>query len=178
MFRSIDSILLIVLVCSGTGPGIATAQPAPQPVNPDGVHIVLLAATDKTSATRQRELPPGVAKALKDASQFLPFTYYDVLDQVSLRGGGVTQKMRLRGLAGAQEYQLTLGIRPSADARDRVTVTLSLVETMIRDGGRTSDVMTTQYGARIGETVVVGTSQLQSDISIVLLMTVLPPRAK
>jgi hypothetical protein len=205
MFKSICPLLLIALVCSGAGAGIATAQTTPQSVNAEGVHVVLLAANAKTPAKYQRELPPSVAKALKDASQFLPFTYYEVLDQVSLRGAGVNQKIRLQGLAKAQEFQLTLSTRPSAsagsgdrtsalppnhpdriaasaraarDAQDRVAVNFALVEiSRLGLADATSDVMATEYGARIGETVVVGTSQLKSDVSIVLLITVLPPNS-
>ena len=70
-------MVLIVLLCSVAATGVATAQTAPPSSSKqDGVHVVLLVATAKTASKHQPELPPTVAKALKDASQFLPYTYY------------------------------------------------------------------------------------------------------
>jgi hypothetical protein len=172
---SVRRILLIVLLCSVAANGVVTAQTAP-PSSPkqDGVHVVLLIANAKTASKYQLELPPTVAKALKDASQFLPYTYYELTDQVSLRGAGVNQTIRLSGW-DSHEYQLGLSTHPSTASPDLVAVRVSLVETT---GPISSDVMTTEYSARVGETVVVGTSRVKSDESLVLLLTLLPTRAK
>jgi len=168
-------MVLIVLLCSVAATGIATAQTAPPSSSKqDGVHVVLLVATAKTASKHQPELPPTVAKALKDASQFLPYTYYELTDQVSLRGAGVNQTIRLSGW-DSHQYQLGLSTHPSNDSRDLVAVRVSLVETTV---SLPSDVMTTEYSARVGETVVVGTSKVKSDVSLVLLITLLPTSPK
>lgn len=170
----IRRILAIVLLCSVAAAGVVTAQSVP-PSSPkqEGVHVVLLVATAKTNAKYQPELPATVAKALKDASQFLPYTYYELTDQVSLRGAGGNQTIRLSGW-DSHQYQLGLSTHPSTTSPDRVAVRVSLVETM---GAVSSDVMTTEYTARVGETVVVGTSKVKSDVSLVLLVTLLPTSA-
>ena len=68
----------------------------------DGVHAALLVANAKTASKYQPELPAPVAKALKDAGEVLPFTYYELMDQVFLRGDGDIQHIRLSGMLGRQ----------------------------------------------------------------------------
>jgi hypothetical protein len=172
---SVCRILSIIMLCSVAATGVGTAQTAPpSSPNQDGVHVVLLIANAKTASKHQPELPPNVAKALKDASQFLPYTYYELTDQVSLRGAGVNQTIRLSGW-DSHEYKLGLSTHPSTASPDLVAVRVSLVEMF---GPVSSDVMTTEYSARVGETVVVGTSKVKSDESLVLLLTLLPASAK
>ena len=138
------------------------------------VQPLVFVRDSKTASKYQPELPPTVAKALKDASLFLPYTYYEMTDQVSLRGAGVNQTIRLSGW-DSHQYQLGLSTHPSTTSPDLVAVRVSLVETT---GPVSSDVMTTEYSARVGETVVVGTTKVKSDVSLVLLLTLLPTSAK
>ncbi len=145
----------------------------------DGFHIVLLLAQAKPDpAAAAAELPPGVAKALKDASEFLPFKYFTVWDQAVLHGAATEQSIRLRGLGGRQ-YLASLTSGPTYPvSADQLYVKVHLTESILTATGsaQQAEVLTTGFPVRLGETVVVGTSRVTGDEAIVLLLTPLAPR--
>jgi hypothetical protein len=171
LMSSTRRISLLVPLCVIAAVGVGSAQRASGQVSEhDGVHAALLIA-NRTAAKHQLELPASVAKALKDAGELLPFTYYELVDQAFLRGAG--NRIRLTGSTG-RSYSLAVTARPRRDSADRLAVHVVLSETWSSPKGDPSDVMITEYTARLGETVVVGTSKMGGDDSLVLLVTLLP----
>jgi hypothetical protein len=116
-----------------------------------------------------------VAKALKDASEFLPFKYFRVQDEAVLRGTTSEQSIRLRGPLGLH-YLLSLSSGPAPDATLFVRVRL-VDTTWTASGSGQQEVLATGFPVRLGETVVVGTSKVAGDKAIVLLLTPLGHRA-
>ena len=154
--------------------GIATAQGAAKAPH-DGYHVVLLLATGETPASHQKPLPAGVEKALRDAAEFLPFTYYEVEDQAVLRGTGRNLTTRLQTRKN-RDYSLAVDTRPSGSSADRVSVSVVLTDKTwpLAEKSTGREVMATEYSARVGETVLVGTSKVRGQVSLVLLITLLP----
>ena len=142
-------------------------------VRPEGFHAVLLLAKN-TPGAMPTELPGGVAKALKEASELLPFKSYQVQDQAWLRSNGAPiHKIHLLGPL-SRDYELFLELK-NREAQ-KVSVAVSLTYTSVETKGQT-EVLSTEFSARLGETVVVGTSRVKGDESLVLLITPLAPRA-
>ena len=158
---------------------VASSQSAPSKLpGHDGFHVVLLSGSNAAGGKIQGPLPAGVEKALKDASQFLPFTSYALEDQAVVHGTGSRATVRLQSqVGGARDYTLSVNTRPSESGGDRVSVAVVLVDkTWPNEAGR--EVLSTDYSARLGETVLVGTSKVKGQVSLVLLLTMLPPNAK
>jgi hypothetical protein len=166
-------LALLCVVVSGTSGPAQGASPQ-KPPQQDGFHIVLVLAQAKEDpAPPSMALPAGVAKALKDASEFLPFKYFSVQDQAVLRGTTSEQSIRLRGPLSLH-YLLTLSSVPAHDAT--LFVRVRLVDTTWTASGQ-QEVLATGFPVRLGETVVVGTSKVAGGKAIVLLLTPLAPRA-
>jgi hypothetical protein len=150
-------------------------QPGHESARPDGFHVVLLLGKNSPGPI-PRDLPPGVAKALKEASELLPYKSYVVQDQaVARRAGG--DAYEVIGLHGPQsrDYDLALDATYREPARVSVSVNLSYAPGDSKD---TSSVLRTEFSARLGETVVVGTSGAKDDESLVLLITPLAARGR
>jgi hypothetical protein len=172
----VAGLALLGLVVAGTTSTAQSAAPQ-RPPQQDGFHIVLVLAQAKSdSAAAAPELPPGVAKALKDASEFLPFKYFRVQDQAVLRGTTSEQTIRLQGPRGLA-YLLELASGPMSTGDSRLFVRVHLIETTFgAPASGQQEVLSTGFPVRLGETVVVGTSKVAGDQAIVLLLTPLAPR--
>lgn len=137
---------------------------------------VLLAAGNRTGGTPP-ELTPGAQKALGDIRGFLPYKSYEQLDAVWLRTTQVAEG-RLVGRDGRQ-YKIWLRFRPAgAESKDlfvdqfylREEVTISPVKGTPPRNQR--DLISTSFGLKPGETIVVGTSKSDDgDEALVLLLT-------
>jgi len=141
---------------------------------PAGFHIVLLRADSKPGRTVE-ELPAGVMKALKDASEFLPYKSYALQDGVLVRGARPSsdpQAVRLQGPDG-REYVANIRCGPTYPAAEQSWfVSLNVVDLSDRE------ILRTGFDIRLGETVVVGTSKVKvTDQALVLLVTALSPKA-
>ena len=111
-------------------------------------------------------MTPAVARALKDAQQFLPFKSYQVLDSAMIRGadGGTTR------VEGPQGVTYSLYLR-----RIRGAVDIGMTETW---GDKPKSIFTTTFQMATGETVVAGTSRLQHGEALVLIVTALADGGK
>lgn len=158
---------------------IASAQDRVQPgfefAKPDGFHVVLLLARN-TPGTLPTGLPTGVAKALKDASEFLPYKSYQLQDQAVSRSNG-SNSFDVVHLLGplSRDYELAPDAKYREPAKVSVTVNLSYTSGETKSA---TGVLSTEFSARLGETVVVGTSKVKGDESLVLLITPLAPTGR
>jgi len=133
-----------------------------------GFYLVLLLAHTKPGATVEGLLAREM-NALEDASRFLPYRSYQVLDSVLVRGSRA-QTVRMQGPAG-REYSGTLDVGSvSPPSEQDVYVKVDLT-----DGKTIGSVLKTEFRIRLGETVVVGTSRVKgTDQALVLLLTAVP----
>lgn len=160
--------------------GYAQGPSTQKPPQQDGFHIVLVLAQPKPDqAMPAHELSAGVAKALKDAAEFLPFKYFRVQDQAVLKGTANELSISLRGPSG-RKYLVSLSSGPMYPRNDeQLYVKVQVAETTWKaKDGATQEVLTTGFPVRLGETVVVGTSRVTGDEAIVFLLTPLAPRGQ
>jgi hypothetical protein len=171
------------------------------PTGPElrGISVVLVEG-DLATVTSNSTLPAAAAKALADMKDFLPYKGYRVLDtQWTLGAGRIA--VRLRGTGGHEyDLELTASY-PHYDTQARIrqlaargimsTTTaesgiagLSITEFKLRDANRMSAntpsltlkqddaaLIATAFRMDVGETVVVGTSRLQGDKALIVLLT-------
>jgi hypothetical protein len=142
---------------------------------------VLLAASNRPGVAPP-ELAPGAQKALDDIRGFLPFKSYEPLDAVWLR---TTQAVdgRLVGRDG-RSYAVSLHFRAAGepDGKDLFVDSFRLREEISFPSGKTGmparpprDLISTSFGLKLGETIVVGTSKTDAgDEALVLLLTAVP----
>ncbi|MCX6537505.1 MAG: energy transducer TonB [Acidobacteria bacterium] len=148
---------------------VATQKsPSDQSAEAKGFYLVLLLAHAKPGTTVEG-LSAREMNALKDASEFLPYKSYQVLDRVLVRGSRA-QTVRMQGPAG-REYSGTLDVGPMYPPSDQEVY----VKVNLTDGQTIGSVLKTEFKIRLGETVVVGTSRVKgTDQALVLLLTALP----
>jgi hypothetical protein len=147
---------------------------------------VILATGDLQGGTPARDLPPAASKALADMSQFLPYKSYELLDAQWILGSP-RSTARLRG-PDNREYELELRTVPRPDQSVRIDFNLRDPQSpfaavapartaapnrpaavrILRQSGRIID---TTFNMDVGETVVVGTSRLQGDKALIVLLT-------
>lgn len=170
-----------------TRPMIAAASQVPAPEPPDAADrptrafqvSLLLADVEGPGGTQG--LSKASQKALEDLKDFLPFKSYRLLDFAWLRTA-VRSTARVRGPEGRTlELFLNLG-RPGDDPdqiyissfelRSAFGMNLDVAAGPLR-GSRS--LISTSFGMTEGETVVVGTSRLESDQkALVVLLTAVP----
>jgi len=125
-----------------------------------GYSLTLLAGETESSPLPDG-LSPQARKALADVKDFLPFKGYRILDTQWFAGsdGGATVHGNFRGLTEAQLLPFTL----SASR-------LNQKFTLWKD--QSSIVLDVTFTQHVGETVVVGTSKIQGDKALIVLMTI------
>jgi hypothetical protein len=144
---------------------------------------VLLAASDRPGG-KAPDLAPGAQKALADLRTLLPFKSYEQLDAVLLR----TTQMVDGHLAGrnARQYRISLRFRSAGgeDGKQLFVDVFRFGEEMSfppEQGGKKgpprnpSELISTSFSLKEGETIVVGTSRSgDGDEALVLLLTAVP----
>ncbi len=201
------TLVLALTLTVAAAPAALAQSPAPSPApspaeSPrpasSGVsqlfHITLVVASRKPGGGTQESLPKGVAKALDDLRDFLPYKSYRVVDAALVRGTDEAHTW-LTG-PGGTKYQAEMTFRteivgtadaspPSAYLIDRFelrqapSVPKPAKET--RRGGpavaplaRESN-LTASFRIARGETVVVGSSRLDGgDEAMIVLLTAVP----
>ena len=89
------SVGLLALVCVRS-----VAADVPQIERPETFHLVLLVAETKAGGVAPG-LPPGAARALADASEFLPFKSFRLLDMTLVKAAlNTTSTTSIRGEEG------------------------------------------------------------------------------
>jgi hypothetical protein len=157
-------------------------------------HITLVVASRKPGGGTEEALPKGVAKALDDLRDFLPYKSYRVVDAALVRGTDEAHA----GLTGPNgtKYQAGMTFRPeivgaggsgapSAYLIDRFELrqepSMEVVEKEARRKGPAVAPMapesnlTASFRIARGETVVVGSSRLDGgDEALIVLLTAVP----
>jgi hypothetical protein len=145
---------------------------------------VILAVGDLQGATPARDLPPAASKALADMSQFLPYKSYELIDARWILGAPRSTAL----IRGPEEREYELELRTSARSDNEVQIDFNLRDPRqafpllagrgIRVGSREARllknpgrIIDTTFNMDVGETVVVGTSRLQGDKALIVLLT-------
>lgn len=124
--------------------------------------IIVLSASREGSSLA--DVPENAQLALQDVRGFLPYTSYSVLGSGWLR----TSSYGETTLPGSMNLSARLNFRPSTDATAPILVEGFTVSQ--RWAGDNRDIMQSTFTINPGETVVVGTSQLNGDDSAVVVL--------
>ena len=167
---NITAIALALL----TSAAIVQAQ---DPKRVQGFSVLLLIGETQAAAPPENISAPA-RKALADVKDFLPYKSYRVLDTVWIAGndGGVSSG-GFRTEAGPYHFTLRtfprdLSAKPGTPdgALGRAKFTLVFQ----RPNEAPVSVLDNSFDITVGDTVVVGTSRLQGDIALVVLLTAVP----
>jgi hypothetical protein len=140
--------------------------------------ILLRGAT--TGSAEITGLPKNAEKAIKDMRDFLPFKSYRLLDSVLLRVQDVG-KSRLSGIP-PQQYEVRVAYRNLPNGKLSIwefkIVAMKLPGTTPLPPGVAPEaeraVIDTSFTINLGETIVVGSSNLGGDQALIVLFTALP----
>lgn len=133
----------------------------------------LFLLADNTGSGSLGDVPANAQKALQDASSFLPYKSYKLLDsawiRTSFRGSA-----RFTGPGGVS-CELILNVDIAETSKERIVVHDLVVQPLTSDGtpkGR--PLLTSTFSLAPGETVIVGTSRLDgpSNALVVLLTAI------
>jgi len=145
---------------------------------------VILAVGDLQGGAPTRDLPPAASKALADMSQFLPYKSYELIDARWILGSPRSTSL----IRGPENREYELELRTSARSDSEVQIDFNLRDPgqafpfvagrgfrngsgtvrVVKHPGRIID---TTFNMDVGETVVVGTSRLQGDKALIVLLT-------
>lgn len=152
---------------------------------------ILFLAASKQPSGNNPGLSAGAQKALADLKDFLPFKSYRLLDSAWLRTARVGD-LRLIGSRG-QEYRIALSFRAFGTRAERSLVIdrfqlaedawAAPIPAAPTEGSPATpqpprgvrELISTSFGMKIGETLVVGTSNLSgTDEALVVLLSAVP----
>jgi hypothetical protein len=168
-------ILPLTLLCVLVTNGLVTAQ---EPPRVQGFSVVLLLGEMQGTMTPNtaRALSAPAQKALSDIKDFLPYKGYRVLDTQWVAGSEFGEsKGRIRGVDD-KDYEFLLQTFPVEPSARRGTPDSALsrarfaLYTPPTGTGRITMIDNT-FTIKAGETVVVGTSRLQGESALILLLT-------
>jgi hypothetical protein len=145
---------------------------------------VILALGDLQGGTPARDLPPAASKALADMSQFLPYKSYELIDARWILGSPRSTSV----IRGPENREYELELRTSSRSENEVQIDINLRDPSrafallngrgVRTGSREvrvrknpGRILDTTFHMEVGETVVVGTSRLQGDKALIVLLT-------
>ncbi|HZF11338.1 MAG TPA: hypothetical protein VFE33_21305 [Thermoanaerobaculia bacterium] len=153
---------------------LARADAAP---HTQSFQLVLLVADQQPGDPST--LSKNAKKALDDLRDFLPYKGYHQLDTAWLRTTGVVQA-RLVGKDGIS-YSIRLNCRGlgAEDSKDLYVRSFEVYEELSaaiqKENRGPRSILSTSFGLKVGETLVVGTSKLDGGDALVFLLTALPP---
>jgi hypothetical protein len=154
------------------GQGQQGQQGAPKPTLPSlslRKFVFTLALGDVQAGTAST-FTPAASKALADLKDFLPYKRYTLLDTIYKIGLGFPG-VPMKGPDDTQKYELvTNGAASAAPNRMKVWVTLRNNS----NPERPTFLIDTSFEMELGETVVVGTSRLDGNRALLLLVTSVP----
>jgi hypothetical protein len=147
---------------------------------------VILALGDLQGGAPARDLPPAARKALADMSQFLPYKSYALLDARWILGTPRSTAL----VQGPENREFELELRTSPRPDNEVQIDFYLRDPSravpfapgrgLRSGAarntvrvikRPGRIIDTTFNMDVGETVVVGTSRLQGEKALIVLLT-------
>jgi TonB family protein len=155
--RLVLSMIVSLLLA---GPAHAGQQP-PEHKNVRGYSLVLLMG-DTQGSSMPEGLSAQAQKALTDLKDFLPYKSYRLLDTKWLAGAdaGASAEGRLRGAAENEYFPFSAGFSQYNQK----------FEMWAPDGHAV--LLNGTFTMHVGETVVVGTSRVQGDKALVVLLTI------
>jgi hypothetical protein len=171
------AIVIASLIGSLIQPMVAVAQqsaPAGQVSREDSKFrgfTVTLALGDTQIGRSSGAFTPEAVKALADLKDFLPYKSYSLLDTISIFGLDGPHQF-LRGQNG-QKHEFYMGATWGSPSTVKVGLRLWDVEPSDRKSASRILIDTT-FNLSIGETVVVGTSRIDGNLGLVLLVTAVP----
>ena len=125
-----------------------------------GFSVVLLLGEQTGSIIPPKGLSPSAQRAIADIKEFLPYKSYRVLDTQWAAGSEYgTSKGRIRGL-DQKDYAFELA-----------TNSLSHARFILVSPAMATPVLDNAFAIKPGETVVVGTSRVQGDSALIVLLT-------
>jgi hypothetical protein len=171
-----------------TGPfQVSMGEPIP---NLRGFGVVLVQGEMQTGTADGQTVPAAALKALNDLKDFLPYKNYKLLDTQWTMGGG-RMSGTLRGPENSS-YTFEVQARKGTDApivisrfmlggpaEDRMAGLVArgmatsnqANEFYVKASPFTRSLIDTSFSMDIGETVVVGTSRLQGNNALIVLLT-------
>jgi hypothetical protein len=135
----------------------------------NGFSVTLLLGDTKPGPSG--DVPAGAAKALADLRDFLPYKSFKVLDSQWAAASGGNLKVRLI-VPNNAEYELNGKV--SAGNPPLVFMGLSLDRMNGNSAAILNRLLETTVSMSLGETVVVGSSRVQVDTALILLITAVP----
>lgn len=177
-FRFLAIFTLFLSLSSSAGVAVQQRKPE-SPTR--GFQVILLTASHQGDSGVEN-LPENAQNALRDLRKMLPFKSYQMTD-MALQRTSETMHARLTGTSG-QKYALGLTFREggSSPGKRLFIDSFSLIDESSRPplvAGETPrptpSLISTSFGMDVGETVVVGVSNLSGgNEAIVVLLTALP----
>jgi len=171
-----------------------------------GFSVVLIEGNLRAATSTPDGLPPAASKALSDLKDFLPYKSFRLLDTQWTIGTGrmtgrlrgpegktyaldITQGAALGDATSVAISRFVLSDVASSSAGTSQPMTFSQgvdASSYHRDGdasaqwylGQSAALIDTSFRMKIGETVVVGTSHLQGDTALIVLLTAVPSGEK
>ena len=182
--RMMNITAVTLALCATTA--IVQAQ---EPKRVQGFSVLLLVGETQGAAAPPENISAPARKALADIRDFLPYKSYRALDTVWVAGtdrGNSSGGFRTEN--GIYDFELNtfprdLGAKPgTADAAlGRAKFTLHLRRPNPEPAGgpfrvdaQPLTVLNNSFDITVGDTVVVGTSRLQGDTALVVLLTAVP----
>lgn len=187
------------LVAAGAAPGQAQTAPRPAPrpgsssagsIPSQLFHISVVAASRRSGEASPAKLPAGIAKALDDLKDFLPYQSYQVVDSALVRASDELHT-RLSGPDGAL-YQVDAVFSTQDDGKTFLVEQFELrklarMEDLAREMERSrpgtpapapiapESGLSASFRIDRGEAVVVGSSRLEgADDALIVLLTAVP----
>jgi hypothetical protein len=175
--RIIPIVSLTAVLALGANLQAQTAPQAGTTVSTQGFSVVLLLGEPQGSIPSEGLSTPA-KKALADIKEFLPYKGYRVLDTQWVAGSDFGDSQgKIHGV-NDQEYVFTIATTPKRPSAPPGTPEAALARAHFQLGvptpGPFAPVLDNSFNIRVGETVVVGTSGLQSDKALVVLVTAVP----
>lgn len=168
MRRTLTTLVLAICLTGLWNGSLTAQQPEANQNGPQRRFIVTLALGDLQPG-KSGEFTAGAAKALGDMKNFLPYKSYRPLDTLYLFGLDDLHR-QLKGLVGRQ-YDFVM----SGDVVSPVEVKvrgLRLWSVKMKDeqGLPSTLLIESSFNLHISETIVVGTSRLEGDLALLLLV--------
>lgn len=188
--RSLAAFALVAMAAVAA----SAAQPAPPA---PGKHTseerqtrtfqILLLVAELQGSPDLQSIPANAQRALKDIQDFLPYKSYRLLDAGFVRSS-FSARAAMSGLAG-QTYDVSFVVRQAGerlqiDSFRLIEMPFLPLERAVSTPGASvetvtprpmSDLLSTSFDMKVGETVVVGTSKLDGPTkALVVLLSALP----
>lgn len=172
------SLLLLATmttVLSAEQPTPAPSAPQPATVGDTQLFQVVLIQASRKGTDDLDDLPKSAAKALADVRDFLPFKRYRLLDSAIVR-----MSYAMGGSVAMAAYEVKFSYERKNEKLSIWWFTVLPEKAKIESQATTPEavkpLISTSFSMDRGETVVVGSSKIDGDDALLVLLTALPGR--